>query len=130
MMDRNIYQDMDQAELIQTMYLMREAASMDVAMYMTAFFAYVATAYFVGKRLSIFQLIVVSIMYVAFMVFNIMGINFLLTQFNLISGIIWPETAGFDTGTAFLTILILGLILSLGFMIEVRLRGTEEPEQE
>lgn len=56
---------MTEAETLNTVVEYGDAVMSNMTVYLTMVFAYLATAYFVGKNLSRFQVIVESIIFIA-----------------------------------------------------------------
>lgn len=127
-MEESIYNDPGNYELIELLYLAREAAAFDQTAYIAALFAYLVADYFVGNNLSRFQVITVSGLYTMYMLFSLTTLHYQLEQVREIMSILDPSGRDFVI-EVFIGMFFFGLIMSLVFMYEIRTRkGTEVDE--
>jgi len=118
---------MTEAEVIESLNL-HAANSMDAyAIFVTFTFGYLTVAFFAGNRLSMTQVLIVSMLYVASaLVFSIVSLLHLESLEVLVSN--YPEFAHsiwwrFPWSTTCYFLNIGGILASLYFMFEIRRRG-------
>ena len=82
---REYLQQLEPFELIELTFMVRNSITEDVAMFMTALFAYLGSIYFVGAKLRAYQLIFASTAYSIFQGLVIFSIFGLLAGLNDVS---------------------------------------------
>lgn len=101
------FSEMSHYELLDSLSTQRSIISNDLAVFMTALFAYLSAAYFVGARLSRFQAASVSVLYSILALYIIFG----LIDSQLTHAKISYAITGEDI--SFVSLLTLGILLSV-----------------
>ncbi len=114
-------------EIIEFIYLAREAAGSDLTNFMSVLFAFLAATFIVGDKVSRFQLWSVLFLYSVFMNFSIASLNYELTQLSIgVYALTGDEPD--STVTIFTGLLVFCWLLSIGFLVDKRLRSADKQQ--
>ena len=128
-MPEDLLEGLTKYELIEFLYVSRDAAASILSSYITGLFAYLLAAYFVGAKLSRFQLLTATSVYTVYMLLTIRA---LADEFDVL--ILLSRELGFAreenryTNLIVVGLLVLGFLLSIAFMIEARLHKKNDQE--
>ena len=104
---------MNEYEMIEATYAIRQAGAADVTSFFTVLSAYLIVAYLVGDKLSRFQLWAISGLYTLYLYFPIVAAQFAVSDLALLGAA--PPGAEFLTA-----VLVLMWLVSIVFMIQKR----------
>ena len=120
-------EDFTNFELVEHLYLARDAAATDLTVFMTALFAFLVTAYFAGNSLSRMQIGMAVFIYSLFEGITLFSLSTQLeTTGVLVSKLAIVPGGDETTRYAFLTLLTVSWVVSIAFLIEIRLKGVKE----
>ena len=117
--DPSYYQDMSKFELAELVLQLHATRVDQVAVLLTILSAYLVVAYLVARKLSLFQLIAITLIYSVSTIVTVLGYWSLGRQATAIS----VMQTGTSTDPIYLTMAIMFLLawaLSIGFMIHSR----------
>ena len=125
---RAIPDNLSTFEIIEYLYLARDAAATDLTTFMSVLFAFLVAAYIAGDKLTRFQLATILFVYSLFMVITLQSLYIQLeqtVQAVYALGLETPDGVVF-TNDIFVGLLGLCWVLSIGFLIEKRIKANNQ----
>ena len=122
---------MEGAELYQALealYAMREVLAQDAMNFFAMFSAYLVVSYLVGKKLTAFQLIAISVLYSVFCAGPIIGVYVAVVDMQSIP--VGLRVTQIENPYFVPTIMVLGWAMSIAFMLDIRRRASRIGDSE
>jgi predicted permease len=123
-----ILESLSTFEIIEFLFLTRDAAATDLTTFMSVLFAFLVAAYIAGDKLTRFQLGTILFVYSLFMVITLQSLYIQLEQTFQAAyalSLDTPDNVVF-TNDIFVGLLGLCWVLSIGFLIETRIKAKNQ----
>ena len=119
-------QELSTFELLEYLYMARDAAAVDLTSYMTGLFAFLVTAHFIGDKLSRFQIGAVLFIYSLYMMFAFQSLYIQLENVMMVVKILrLDENVNAAPQEIFYGLLITAWVISIGFLVEIRMKSNK-----